>query len=127
MLIPTTWGCASLSHSRLAEVINRRYGSGARVAEPNRCPLSIFYGNPDHPVRHVPSLSGAVEAFFAHRDLAANDSLRHERGDPPRVHGRDRPGRVRARRRRHGTGIGRVVSCCFQCRQTPARDGSVGA
>ena len=26
---------------------------------------------PTHPVCHVPSLSGAVEAFFAHRDLAA--------------------------------------------------------
>ena len=26
---------------------------------------------PDHPLHHVPSLAGAVEAFFANRDLAA--------------------------------------------------------
>ena len=39
--------CFTLTPHDFAEVINRRYGSGARVAERNRCPLSIFYGNPD--------------------------------------------------------------------------------
>ena len=39
--------CFTLTSHDFAEVINRRYGSGARVAERNRCPLSIFYGNPD--------------------------------------------------------------------------------
>ena len=39
--------CFTLTSHDFAEVINRRYGSGARVAERNRCPLSMFDGNPD--------------------------------------------------------------------------------
>ncbi len=40
---------------------------------------------PDHPVRHVPSLSGAVEAFFAHRDLAAETRRSYRKALDPLI------------------------------------------
>ena len=47
----------------------------------------------DHPGRHVPSLSGAVEAYFAHRDLAAETRRTYRKALTPLVEaaGGDRP------------------------------------
>ena len=47
----------------------------------------------DHPVHHVPSLAGAVEAFFAHRDLAAETCRTYRKALGPLVEavGVDRP------------------------------------
>ena len=48
---------------------------------------------PDHPVRHVPSLAGAVEAFFANRDLAAETCRTYRKALTPLFEavGGDRP------------------------------------
>ena len=48
---------------------------------------------PDHPVRRVPSLAGAVEAFFANRDLAAETRRTYRKAFTPLVEaaGGDRP------------------------------------
>ena len=40
---------------------------------------------PGHPVRHVPSVAGAVEAFFAHRDLAAETRRTYRKALDPLV------------------------------------------
>ena len=48
---------------------------------------------PGHPLRHVPSLSGAVEGFFAHRDLAAETRRTYRKALDPLAEaaGGDRP------------------------------------
>ena len=40
---------------------------------------------PGHPLHHVPSVSGAVEAFFAHRDLAAETRRTYRKALTPLV------------------------------------------
>ena len=40
---------------------------------------------PDHPVRHTPSVAGAVEAFFAHRDLASETHRTYRKALDPLV------------------------------------------
>ena len=48
---------------------------------------------PGHPVRHVPSLAGAVEAYFANRDLAAETRHTYRKALDPLAEaaGGDRP------------------------------------
>ena len=61
--------------------------------------------SPGHPVRHVPSLAGAVEAYFAGRDLAAETRRTYRKAlTPPRRSCR----RPASYRHRPATGGGRV-------------------
>ena len=56
--------------------------------------------SPDHPVCHVPSVAGAVEAFFAGRDLAPTTCRTYRQARDPLVQALDGDRPVRGYRRK---------------------------